>query len=56
MSALDTAQTRGPEADHEKIKEAGLELINLPASAYQVQGIKACNTTPSFFDFFLFCY
>jgi hypothetical protein len=29
------------------VDQAGLELRNLPASASQVLGLKACTTTPS---------
>jgi hypothetical protein len=42
------------------VDQAGLELRNLPASASQVLGLKACATTPDssdsyqlFFSFFL---
>jgi hypothetical protein len=31
------------------VDQAGLELRNLPASASQVLGLKACATTPGFF-------
>jgi hypothetical protein len=30
------------------VDQAGLELKNLPASASQVLGLKACTTTPGF--------
>jgi hypothetical protein len=30
------------------VDQAGLELRNLPASASQVLGLKACTTTPSY--------
>ena len=36
------------------VDQAGLELRNLPASASQVLGLKACATTPGFFFFFFF--
>jgi hypothetical protein len=35
------------------VDQAGLELRNLPASAAQVLGLKACTTTPS--GHFIFC-
>jgi hypothetical protein len=42
------------------IDQAGLELRNLPASASQVLGLKACATTPGsvfvLFCFVLFCF
>jgi hypothetical protein len=42
------------------VDQAGLELRNLPASASQVLGLKACATTPGFVFFFccffFFCY
>jgi hypothetical protein len=36
------------------VDQAGLELRNLPASASQVLGLKACATTPGLLFFFLF--
>jgi hypothetical protein len=30
------------------VDQAGLELRNLPASAFRVLGLKACATTPGF--------
>jgi hypothetical protein len=30
------------------VDQAGLELRNLPASAFQVLGLKACATTPGY--------
>jgi hypothetical protein len=39
------------------VDQAGLELRNLPASASQVLGLKACTTTPGLFSGFgLFCF
>jgi hypothetical protein len=32
---------------HSAVDQAGLELRNLPASASQVLGLKACATTPN---------
>jgi hypothetical protein len=37
------------------VDQAGLELRNLPASASQVLGLKACTTTPGSFIFFIEC-
>jgi hypothetical protein len=34
------------------VDQAGLELRNLPASASQVWGLKACTTTPGLFIVF----
>jgi hypothetical protein len=38
------------------IDQAGLKLRNLPASASQVLGLKACATMPRFFFFSLSLY
>jgi hypothetical protein len=35
------------------VDQAGLELRNLPASASQVLGLKACATTPGFRGFYV---
>jgi hypothetical protein len=35
------------------VDQAGLELRNLPASASQVLGLKACTTTPGFLYTFI---
>jgi hypothetical protein len=35
------------------VDQAGLELRNLPASAFQVLGLKACTTKPGNFSFLL---
>jgi hypothetical protein len=38
------------------VDQAGLELRNLPASASQVLGLKACATTPGFIYVFIYFY
>jgi hypothetical protein len=35
------------------VDQAGLELINPPASAFRVLGLKACATTPSLIFLFI---
>jgi hypothetical protein len=35
------------------VDQAGLELRNLPASASQVLGLKACTTIPGWFSFLM---
>jgi hypothetical protein len=35
------------------VHQAGLELRNLPASASQVLGLKACTTTPGLMSYFV---
>jgi hypothetical protein len=37
------------------VDQAGLELRNLPASASQVLGLKACTTTPAYIQSFELC-
>jgi hypothetical protein len=38
------------------VDQAGLELRNLPASAFQVLGLKACTTTPTASAFQMLCF